>query len=372
METPSIHDDRWRVSVMTVRRWLVGSVILTILGSVVVDFGHQPVQVALAETIRTGGYCANELNDGDAANMAAQNRTAADRQNEGVTRANSSTSKTDSESTTKADADSELESGNSTAKSGCPADMVEVSGDYCQVVEQICEEYISEKKDRCAKYRNKVRCFGKSRSLHFCVDRYEYPNQAGVKPTVAVTWDEARELCATEGKRLCTADEWTQACEGPEHSPYPYGFTRNGEACNHDKPYIIPDDNAYQNPQTRAKEVARVNQSEPSGSRPGCASAYGVFDMTGNVDEWVLNESGNENGPEFQSGLKGGYWGPVRNRCRPATTDHNRWHHGYQIGFRCCADPGHSDKAPGQPSGAPDRPGDDEGRVTGTDLVTRS
>ena len=32
-----------------------------------------------------------------------------------------------------------------------------------------------------------------------------------------------------------------------------------------------------------------------------------------------------------------GYWGPVRNRCRPMTTDHNMWHSGYQIGFRCCA-----------------------------------
>ena len=35
--------------------------------------------------------------------------------------------------------------------------------------------------------------------------------------------------------------------------------------------------------------------------------------------------------------LKGGYWGPVRNRCRPMTVDHNEWHSGYQIGFRCCA-----------------------------------
>ncbi len=53
--------------------------------------------------------------------------------------------------------------------------------------------------------------------------------------------------------------------------------------------------------------------------------------MTGNVDEWVLNERGTIQGPEFQSGLKGGYWSPVRNRCRPTTTDHNHWHHGYRL-----------------------------------------
>jgi hypothetical protein len=230
---------------------------------------------------------------------------------------------------------------NTIAQSGnCPNDMVEVEGDYCQVVEQICEDFISEKRDRCARYKNRVRCLGKTKSLHFCVDKYEYPNEVGQKPTVAVSFDDAAELCAAEGKRLCTAEEWTQACEGPEHLPYTYGFERNSEACNHDKPYIFPDDFAYQNPETRAAEVARVSQSEPSGSRPLCVSSYGVFDMTGNVDEWVLNESGSTTGPEFQSGLKGGYWGPVRNRCRPMTTDHNHWHHGYQIGFRCCKAPG--------------------------------
>jgi len=56
------------------------------------------------------------------------------------------------------------------------------------------------------------------------------------------------------------------------------------------------------------------------------------------VDEWVINEEGSFDGPEYDSGLKGGYWGPVRNRCRPMTTDHNHWHRGYQIGFRCCSE----------------------------------
>jgi len=148
------------------------------------DFGHEPVQAALAEPNRAAGYCAS---DASAQGEAGEPSRVAGTVSSGP------------------QADSQ--------EGICPADMVEVAGDYCQVVEQVCEEYISEKKDRCAKYRNKVRCFGKSRAMHFCVDRYEYPNQAGVKPTVSVTWDEARELCATEGKRLCTADEWTQACD---------------------------------------------------------------------------------------------------------------------------------------------------------------
>ncbi|MEO6572634.1 MAG: hypothetical protein ABIP89_02255, partial [Polyangiaceae bacterium] len=36
--------------------------------------------------------------------------------------------------------------------------------------------------------------------------------------------------------------------------------------------------------------------------------------------------------------LKGGYWGPVRDRCRPSTTAHNEDFIFYQIGFRCCGD----------------------------------
>ena len=57
--------------------------------------------------------------------------------------------------------------------------------------------------------------------------------------------------------------------------------------------------------------------------------------MTGNVDEWVLNESGKPH----KSGLKGGYWGPVRDRCRPMTTAHDENFEFYQIGFRCCSGP---------------------------------
>lgn len=221
----------------------------------------------------------------------------------------------------------------------CPSDMVEVKGDYCPAPEQICDEYISEKRDRCVRFRPKVRCIGTPSPKHFCIDKYEYPNEQGKRPTVAVTWDEARDLCANEGKRLCAGEEWTLACEGPEAKPYPFGHTRDAAACNIDKPYILPDNAAYDSPRTRAEEIARVSQSEPSGARPRCVSDYGVYDMTGNVDEWVVNEHGSAQGPEFLSGLKGGYWGPVRNRCRPTTTDHNHWHHGYQIGFRCCKDP---------------------------------
>ena len=220
----------------------------------------------------------------------------------------------------------------------CVSDMIEVTGNYCPDPEEICEDYISEKRDRCERFRTTVRCIGKPEPKNYCIDRFEYPNELGRWPLVAVTWDDAHELCSKEGKRLCTEEEWTLACEGPERKPYPFGYTRDATACNFDKPYIMPNNFAFDDPHTRSAEIARVSQSEPSGSRARCVSDYGVYDLTGNVDEWVFNGHGSPKGPEFRSGLKGGYWGPVRNRCRPMTTDHNQWHRGYQIGFRCCND----------------------------------
>jgi formylglycine-generating enzyme required for sulfatase activity len=133
---------------------------------------------------------------------------------------------------------------------------------------------------------------------------------------------------------MCGDTEWTLACEGQERLPYPYGYFRNSEACNIDKRIIAPVEWMLTYDATRAQELARLDQSEPSGAREACVSPFGVHDMTGNVDEWVVNESGSP----FKSGLKGGYWGPVRTRCRPMTDAHHELFQYYQIGFRCCAD----------------------------------
>jgi formylglycine-generating enzyme required for sulfatase activity len=219
--------------------------------------------------------------------------------------------------------------------------MVEVEGEYCPVVEQFCVRQVEPnhpERDRCAEFAPTGRCLSTPVHKRFCIDRYEWPNQAGVKPALAMDWNEARSQCASLHKRLCSDSEWTLACEGQERLPYPYGYVRNPDACNIDRPYRTPDDAKWGNPRTRGEEIARLDQRDPSGARESCVSPYGVYDMTGNVDEWVYNEKGKEREKPYVSGLKGGYWGPVRDRCRPMTTDHNQWHTGYQIGFRCCED----------------------------------
>jgi formylglycine-generating enzyme len=221
------------------------------------------------------------------------------------------------------------------AISACPAGMVEVEGDYCPVLEQKCLRWLDpDMKLRCAEFATTSKCQSKVQKKHFCMDKFEYPNHAGEKPVVMKSWVDAATTCKSEGKRLCKDSEWTLACEGKEHLPYPYGYARNAEACNIDRPHPNVDERALANPFTRAAEVARLDQRTASGSHEACVSPYGVYDLAGNVDEWVVNES---NFP-YQSGSKGGYWGPVRTRCRPMTTAHSETFAFYQLGFRCCGD----------------------------------
>jgi hypothetical protein len=219
----------------------------------------------------------------------------------------------------------------------CPDGMVEILGTYCPDLEQKCIRWLAMEAggvERCAQFAPSGPCKTPTTKKHFCIDRYEYPNRQGERPVVMKTWTEAQDTCKAAGKRLCGDSEWTLACEGKHRLPYPYGRKRDAHACNIDRTLPQVDERALVDPKRSAAEVARLWQGEPSGSRAACASPYGVFDMTGNVDEWVMNESGKP----FRSGSKGGYWGPVRARCRPMTTAHGEGFPFYQTGFRCCAD----------------------------------
>jgi formylglycine-generating enzyme required for sulfatase activity len=230
--------------------------------------------------------------------------------------------------------------------------MLWVHGDYCPVVEQRCvehhPEYLARRGDptvseRCLRYASPSRCLAPRQPLSFCMDRFEYPNRTGELPRVLTNWHEARRLCAAEGKRLCDEDEFNFACEGPEMSPYATGFERDPTRCNIDRPYRQPDHSkrmkTYDScPEDAfcAAEMARLDQRHRLGERQTCVSWAGVVDLNGNVNEWVVRK-GQE--PPNRSGLKGGWWGPVRNRCRPTVGFHKESDYGYEAGFRCCRDP---------------------------------
>ncbi|MEI8256860.1 MAG: SUMF1/EgtB/PvdO family nonheme iron enzyme [Deltaproteobacteria bacterium] len=222
-------------------------------------------------------------------------------------------------------------------RSQCAPGMLLVDGEYCPQVDQQCLRWLDLDEEfpmRCAEFAP-TRCISQRRHVSVCMDEFEYPNHQGAFPQVMVSWYAARRACEARGARLCSMAEWTFACEGEQMLPYPYGLQRDDTACNFDHQSMRPDRPRLGNPATAADESARLYEAVPSGQYARCVSPTGIHDMTGNADEWVTNETGRP----FQSALKGGWWGPIRGRCRPATVSHNEGFVYYQIGFRCCADP---------------------------------
>ena len=246
---------------------------------------------------------------------------------------------------------------------GCPAGMVRVEGEYCPEVLQKClghsSEYAKDKaleakkkktgepigrsnvSERCLKYEAPSVCLSKQkRRVRFCVDRYEWPNEKGTVPALLVSWVDAKKLCEEAGKRLCTEDEFNFACEGEEMLPYTYGFERDPTKCNIDRPYrkrehkLSKYARCMKDPACKA-ELEKLDQRLPAGSLPACVSPFGAYDMNGNINEWVSRP---KEKPPNRSGLKGGWWGPVRGRCRPTVGFHKEEDYGYEEGFRCCAD----------------------------------
>lgn len=220
----------------------------------------------------------------------------------------------------------------------CPKGMVLIDGIYCPFVGHKCDRYREGAQDVCEQFGSQVICEGRLEFRRFCIDVYEYPNLKGVKPVVMADWNEAARACQAEGKRLCNVEEWEFACEGPGMWPYPYGAERDRTACNIDQNEEPIDADALTHPERVGSELERVDKRVKSGSMPRCVSPFGVYDMTGNVDEWVDNPQGKKAEPPFRSSLKGDDWGPGRARCRPIDTTIPESFTSPQRGFRCCSD----------------------------------
>jgi formylglycine-generating enzyme required for sulfatase activity len=226
--------------------------------------------------------------------------------------------------------------------------MALVETSFCPDVERHCTDPEYDPINNlaiCHAYEKRQRCRVPERAMAFCIDRYEYPNQRGAHPAWMLTWYKAQATCEAHGKRLCWSSEWTAACEGPAHTPFPYGWERDHTACNMDNFYIEPrrfgpNGQFYfyaRDPEIRLDELARLDQSVPSGSMDRCQSGFGVFDLTGNVDEWVTSDQPPRERSQWAA-LKGGAWGHVRSQCRATTYSHVPEFAYYFVGFRCCRD----------------------------------
>lgn len=247
----------------------------------------------------------------------------------------------------------------------CPEDMVLVSGGYCRNVEERCLEYVmdiegSPDKSRCKRFAEPTVCTDKQprREMRFCMDRYEWPNKKGEIPHTLVSWEEAARSCNAVGKRLCTESEFTFACEGEQMQPHATGFVRDDKKCNIDRDWLKRRKEMKPRLQCEVDavckaEMDRLDGREASGAREECVSPFGAYDLNGNVNEWV---SMPWKGPGKRSAIKGGWWGPVRNRCRPIVQSHGETYIGYEVGFRCCDNADRKDRTALGPEAPPSSP----------------
>ena len=155
-------------------------------------------------------------------------------------------------------------------------------------------------------------------------DRFHSGEKFPRYPVIGITWDQAKAFCEWKGKRLPTEAEWEKAARGGhEGLAYPWGDVPERDRANFEGQGTVP-----------------VGSFAPN--------AYGLYDMAGNVWEWVADwfdphyyeqsPEANPLGPDSGKDkvLRGGSWvdgiGPnrVAHRHWYPLTGQYKW-----LGVRC-------------------------------------
>jgi formylglycine-generating enzyme required for sulfatase activity len=190
-------------------------------------------------------------------------------------------------------------------------------------------------------------------NIEFDGTTYSVANLFANLPMANVTWYGAQAYCEAIGRRLPTEAEWERAARGTDGRIYPYG--------NEWDP-LLANTNRNERSTERTSNGPVQVRSFPDGASP-----YGMYDMAGNVAEWVQDwYQADYYSTEAASGLnpqgpltgtakvtRGGSWDTVpfftrtvhRQEFDPLTQ-------ALYIGFRCA-----SDEVAGQNANAADTSG---------------
>ncbi len=176
------------------------------------------------------------------------------------------------------------------------------------------------------------------------------------QPKVGVSWYAARDFCRAQGKRLPTEAEFEKAIRGPDGDLYAWG----NEPPDCERTVFLQRDTGRGC--GRQSPKPGTGATWPVASRP--AGRYGLYDISGNADEWVadwyehggyercgaacrgVNPKGPCDGAEKCSGytqriVRGGSWYWDESRLpgywrRPHFPCNKKEYH--HFGFRCAKD----------------------------------
>jgi formylglycine-generating enzyme required for sulfatase activity len=168
--------------------------------------------------------------------------------------------------------------------------------------------------------------------LHSDTLRFKMPyspfSNALNTPVIEVLYNIADTICRSIGKRLCTMNEWQAALGGYQRLNYPYGNTYDSSKCNTEVNGNVE----------HLKEPTVVPVDSPS----TCVSPYRIYDLSGNVGEWVVNTDidkypafDNLNGYELRYFAGGSWYSKSESgitSLSPSTLAKART----DVGFRCC------------------------------------
>ena len=211
----------------------------------------------------------------------------------------------------------------------CPTGMLAVAGQFCvDAFEASLEERVDGEWRAASPYETVY-----DREVRAVV-------ADGIEPQGYISGAQAAEACEAAGKRLCTSEEWLEACRGPDGSTWPYGDSYRSGACNDSyggghpvTDYFGTSDGVWDGEHMNDPGInQQPGTVAAGGAYADCISDWGAYDMHGNLHEWVSDSDGTFRGGFYADGSING------SGCGYATTAHSSGYHDYSTGFRCCSD----------------------------------